>query len=337
MLPFGFSQGSQPGSNQTDRFSPLHHQQLSVSKRVPLGELPVSKTGVVRGQRHLTYRPLPSPDKENEHALYIAHRSRQAYQTYLIDQLQEIALRLHRPRILYRRARRRSLRYATSRRQQTFANHSSAMPHPRLSMPEISDDSGSEPDLSVLAMARARAVDLGNLTQGVETPGYDVHDQLEADDTSIEEDVVVEGVGEIEDTGEAGEVEEGHEEEIPEEPLPDPAEMGLKEISNLGRFTVSSHKHGSGVEELRSDDLTLYWQYGTPALAPLTPLERLNLHKCLDLMGPSRTSLLSTLSSAWAFETCASTSTITRMNRTPPHESFSSQEPVRITSLSLPR
>lgn len=41
----------------------------------------------------------------------------------------------------------------------------------------------------------------------------------------------------------------------------DPNALGLKEISNLGKFTVSSHKPGSGVDELRSDDTELYWQY----------------------------------------------------------------------------
>lgn len=40
----------------------------------------------------------------------------------------------------------------------------------------------------------------------------------------------------------------------------DPSALGLKEISNLGKFTVSSHKPGSGVDELRSDDTELYWQ-----------------------------------------------------------------------------
>ncbi|SPO03839.1 uncharacterized protein DNG_06522 [Cephalotrichum gorgonifer] len=35
---------------------------------------------------------------------------------------------------------------------------------------------------------------------------------------------------------------------------------GLKEISNLGKFTVSTHKQDSGVEELRSEDLSKFWQ-----------------------------------------------------------------------------
>ncbi|KAH7320068.1 anaphase-promoting complex, subunit 10-domain-containing protein [Stachybotrys elegans] len=46
--------------------------------------------------------------------------------------------------------------------------------------------------------------------------------------------------------------------------------IGLKEISNLGRFTVSSHKPGNGVEELRSDDLKQYWQSDGPQPHRLT-------------------------------------------------------------------
>lgn len=40
-----------------------------------------------------------------------------------------------------------------------------------------------------------------------------------------------------------------------------PAELGLKEINNLAHFGVSSHRPGSGVAELLSDDLDKYWQY----------------------------------------------------------------------------
>jgi hypothetical protein len=55
---------------------------------------------------------------------------------------------------------------------------------------------------------------------------------------------------------------DGEEDELPQAAavLADPASLGLKEISNLGRFTVSTQKMGNGVEELRSDDLKLYWQ-----------------------------------------------------------------------------
>lgn len=50
-----------------------------------------------------------------------------------------------------------------------------------------------------------------------------------------------------------------------EEPDFDPLAAGLKEISNLGKFTVSSHKQGNGVEQLRDDSLKTYWQYVNPA------------------------------------------------------------------------
>lgn len=145
------------------------------------------------------------------------------------------------------------------------------MPHTRLSMPEISDDSGSEPDLSILELTRARA---GELARRTMQQRYDMHGQSEAEDTSIDEDLVdedgavavEEDVGEEEEEEEDVEHEEGEEgeeeeeEEALQEVLADPTALGLKEISNLGRFTVSSHKQGNGVEQLRSDDLNLYWQ-----------------------------------------------------------------------------
>lgn len=125
------------------------------------------------------------------------------------------------------------------------------MPHARLSMPEISDDSDSEPDLSMLGMTRGEP--LAAWGQTIENPEYDVHDHLEAEDTSVEDDLV-------EDEG-AEEMEDEEQEHVGyQDALTDPASLGLKEISNLGRFTVSSHKQGNGVDELRSDDLNLYWQ-----------------------------------------------------------------------------
>ncbi len=39
---------------------------------------------------------------------------------------------------------------------------------------------------------------------------------------------------------------------------------GLKEIGNLASWTVSTHKPGSGVEALRADDTTLFWQSDGP-------------------------------------------------------------------------
>lgn len=48
--------------------------------------------------------------------------------------------------------------------------------------------------------------------------------------------------------------------ETHDEVLFDPAAVGLKEISNLASFTVSSYKPGCGVKELRDDDVHQYWQ-----------------------------------------------------------------------------
>ena len=111
-------------------------------------------------------------------------------------------------------------------------------------MPLDSDESSSEPDLSILGMTRAGAADAGQhasaLTYEDEMMSHEVFE--EAEETSIEGEPEVEA----EEFG---------------APLMDPTAMGLKEISNLGKFTVSSHKQGNGVEELRSDDLKQYWQY----------------------------------------------------------------------------
>ncbi|RSL64500.1 hypothetical protein CEP54_004655 [Fusarium duplospermum] len=141
--------------------------------------------------------------------------------------------------------------------------------HPRLSMPLLdSDDSGSEPDLSVLGMARPGTTATPQIpspynNRGVEQPDDEEEEidddeamspeQYEAETTSIEE----------EEPAEEEDVEEvAH--------LIDPATAGLKEISNLARFTVSSHKPGNGVEELKSDDLKMYWQSDGPQPHKLT-------------------------------------------------------------------
>lgn len=58
---------------------------------------------------------------------------------------------------------------------------------------------------------------------------------------------------------EVGEVEDADEEDE-EQPF-DASAVGLKEISNLASFTVSSYKPGCGVKELRDDDANQYWQY----------------------------------------------------------------------------
>ncbi|TQV95228.1 hypothetical protein V2A60_009723 [Cordyceps javanica] len=146
---------------------------------------------------------------------------------------------------------------------------------PRLSMPLVSDEgSDSDADLSVLAMARGvgragttsantREEQIFLQQQQAEAMAYDdevmSQEQYEAEDTSIEEQV------------EDGDEEQDEQDEQDEqEVLVDPASIGLKEISNLGKFTVSSHKPGNGVQELRSDDLKLYWQSDGPQPHKLT-------------------------------------------------------------------
>lgn len=65
---------------------------------------------------------------------------------------------------------------------------------------------------------------------------------------------------------------EEDEEDLEDEALMlEPNPPGLKEISNLGKFTVSTHKQDSGVEELRSDDLGKFWQYVLPMLPIFFP------------------------------------------------------------------
>ncbi|CCE26885.1 related to anaphase promoting complex subunit 10 [Claviceps purpurea 20.1] len=149
----------------------------------------------------------------------------------------------------------------------------------RLSMPYESDDSGSEPDVSILAMARARRTAMMDQQRRAaydmeagpsQAPYEDEHTGI-----GVAEDEAAEGTRGGEGLGERREERQEEEEdgdEDSDEPmsLVDPADIGLKEISNLGRFTVSSHKPGSGVEELRSDDLKVFWQSDGPQPHKLT-------------------------------------------------------------------
>lgn len=122
-------------------------------------------------------------------------------------------------------------------------------------MPLESDGSDSEADLSVLAMARG-----GRMTAPMPAP-MPVPEQTTGSLT-FDDDTMSQGQYEVEDASIEEQVEVEEEEEVEEEavPLVDPSSIGLKEISNLGKFTVSSHKPGNGVNELRHDDLKLFWQ-----------------------------------------------------------------------------
>ncbi|TWU78886.1 anaphase promoting complex subunit doc1 [Metarhizium rileyi] len=140
-----------------------------------------------------------------------------------------------------------------------FRLHRTHYAGPRLSMPHDSEESGSEPESSILALSRGRHHMTDQIRSMNNNMAYDdevlSQEQYQAGDTSLEE-----------------QPEEESSEEEPEEGanLADPAALGLKEISNLGRFTVSSHKPGNGVDELRSDDLKLYWQSDGPQPHKLT-------------------------------------------------------------------
>lgn len=46
--------------------------------------------------------------------------------------------------------------------------------------------------------------------------------------------------------------------------VPEASLEGLKEIGNLASWTVSTAKPGNGVEQLRDEDTSLFWQYVLP-------------------------------------------------------------------------
>ena len=229
----------------------------SKKRRGPLQELAISPAGNLARPRKATLRPFPSVDKENFHAVLRATRSNQ---DYIVSQLRGLGRLVDAFQRNYSTSLNdEALQLGLAIYSRTMADHPAAMPHTRLSMPEMSDDSGSEPDLSVLGMTRARPMDL---PRPMETENHSIHDRMEAEDTSVEDDDLEDDddhhdVEDVEDVdAEVAEVDPAQHAEA----LLDPASLGLKEISNLGRFTVSSHKQGNGVEELRSDDLNLFWQ-----------------------------------------------------------------------------
>lgn len=83
----------------------------------------------------------------------------------------------------------------------------------------------------------------------------------EADDLDRDLDENGEGADVDPDEDEGEEGEGGEDEGQDDDELPfNPSAVGLKEISNLASFTVSSYKPGCGVKELRDDDINLFWQ-----------------------------------------------------------------------------
>lgn len=235
----------------------LLSRSTSALERVPLQRLAISPAGSLSQLRVRTCRPIPSIDKENIEALTQALDHRQVTAVQRIIQLSDRA----------RRSRRRLVTNINRIIDETIrANTTSAArpaDHPRLSMPLLDSDDVSEPDLSVLGMTRP-----GPVSQHFPEPSYDdiddeilSQDQYEAEDTSVEDEHDLDDDDDDEnDVDDDEDHDQDHDDDHDMTPLIDPATAGLKEISNLGKFTVSSHKPGNGVEELRSDDLKRFWQ-----------------------------------------------------------------------------
>ncbi|KYK55333.1 Anaphase-promoting complex, subunit 10/DOC domain protein [Drechmeria coniospora] len=196
------------------------------ARRYPLRELSVTPFGAVASFREPSFRPVPSADKENLAALREALEIREKVLARRDVDIDQVIRQLH---------------FHQGRLEQSLQH----------AMPLDSDDSSSEPDLSVLGMARAAVVGLDHTMGAVayDDEDEDVLSQEQYDDTSIDDEQA-----------------EDHDGSLPF----DPAAVGLKEISNLGKFTVGSHKPGCGVNELRSDDLKQYWQSDGPQPHKLT-------------------------------------------------------------------
>ncbi len=87
-------------------------------------------------------------------------------------------------------------------------------------------------------------------------------DILSAPGSPMEEaEQIEEDDGDVEgDPGHEEEQDEEDDEVLNEDPSLDPSSVGLKEISNLASFTVSSFKPGCGVKELLDNDFNQFWQ-----------------------------------------------------------------------------
>ncbi|KAM0245358.1 hypothetical protein ACHAP5_005441 [Fusarium lateritium] len=244
-----------PRAPRPRRINPDHR-----IKRVPLGELPFQKTtGALLCERIRSVRPLPvweDGDKENEEAFM---RAVDHIDATLNLQLLDL---------------RRDMEQAEEIRQSIdYFLAAPPVDGPRLSMPPVdSDGSSSEPDESILQnRGRVQATPAGPSPQ-VPSP-Y-------TGDRAVEQEVGQEALSpeEYEDDNSIDEDDmDDEEEDIGEQdqaldvvPPFDPATAGLKEISNLARFTVSSHKPGNGVEQLKSDDLKHFWQSDGPQPHKLT-------------------------------------------------------------------
>lgn len=82
-------------------------------------------------------------------------------------------------------------------------------------------------------------------------------EHFEEDEGEDDEGHDIEGIeGDEIEQEELDEEDEGHNEDA----AFDASLVGLKEISNLASFTVSSYKPGCGVKQLRDDDVNQFWQ-----------------------------------------------------------------------------
>jgi anaphase-promoting complex subunit 10 len=234
-----------PRAPRPYRINPNHR-----IKRVPLGELPFQKTtGALLCERIRTIRPLPvweDGDKENEEAFM---RAVDHIDATLDQQLADLRNDMEQAEEI-----RHSIDYFLA---------APPVDGPRLSMPPVdSDGSSSEPDESIL-QNRGRVLATpagpppqvpspytGNRAVEQEVAQEALSPEEYEDENSIDEDDMEDEEEDIGDQDQALDV----------APPFDPATAGLKEISNLARFTVSSHKPGNGVEQLKSDDLKHFWQ-----------------------------------------------------------------------------
>lgn len=246
----------------------------SGSTRRPLQQLTISPNGTILDRRESVLRPFPSPDKENSHAAVQALSHRVAHQTREIKRLSLLQSLLHSSQHNKKkktRRRQRQRRVLGEIRQHAAANMSPATrrnTNNRLSLQFDTDGSGSgsgsdsEPDLSHLGMTRRHMAAV--LEQQANQMTYDdetmSQGQYDAEEASLDENGDENGDDNIDENVDDDNGDDQVEEEQELLPMMDPAVFGLKEISNLGKFTVSSHKPGNGVEQLRSDDLTSYWQ-----------------------------------------------------------------------------
>ncbi|KAL7822211.1 anaphase-promoting complex, subunit 10 domain-containing protein [Trichoderma gracile] len=252
------------------------------SNRRPLQPLSISSHGTILDRRESVLRQLPSPDKENSDALVQAAFHRVAHRTREVKRLSLVHSPLQSFQQKKRRQRQRTAR--TRVLQPTVANMISSATrrstNNRLSLQFDTDGSGtasgsgsdSEPDLSHLGMTRRGMAAV--LEQQAAQMTYDDDDddddamsqgQYDAEEASLDENLD-ENLDDNDDENVDDQV-EGEQEPLA---MMDPGVFGLKEISNLGKFTVSSHKPGNGVEQLRSDDLTSYWQSDGPQPHKLT-------------------------------------------------------------------